>query len=167
MGRGFTAWLCSCGPLVSPVWWRVSCHLGFSASLTWRPSSALVSLKSKVHCYYGDPCAWCQSQCSDASPANILLKSLESIFMTTSALTWGSPCPMLPDPLFKSRNQTPACSPYTQNNTRWTSPQDLLRRTGGPHRATSSGLKVDQMKQSGAQTYTEPKILVLPERSNW
>lgn len=53
--RGFTAWLCSCGPWVSPVWWQVSCHLGFSASLTWRPMSALVSLKSKVDCYHGDP----------------------------------------------------------------------------------------------------------------
>lgn len=38
--------------------------------------------------------------------------------------------------------------------------------TGSPHRATSSGLKVDQMKQSRAQTYTEPMILVLPERLN-
>lgn len=32
--------------------------------------------------------------------------------MTTSALVGGSPCPTLPEPVFKSRNQTPVCSPY-------------------------------------------------------
>lgn len=50
------------------------------------------------------------------SPANILLKSLESIVMTTSALADGSPCPAAPEPLFRSRNQTPACSPGDDTN---------------------------------------------------
>ena len=53
----------------------------------------------------------------DGSPANILVKSLESSVMTTSALTGGSPWPALPEPLFKSRNHTPPCSPYMDTNT--------------------------------------------------
>lgn len=55
----------------------------------------------------------------DRLPENILLKSLESIFMTTSALVGGSPCPTLPEPVFKSRNQTPVCSPYMDINKCW------------------------------------------------
>lgn len=131
-GRGLTAWLCSCGPWVSPVWWRVPCHLGFSASLTWRPSSALVSLKSKVHCYYGDPCVWCRSQCGDASPANILLKS---IFMTTSAWTCGSPCP--------TRSALQVQEPNTCVFTLHTKTHTMNISTGSPHmdQRSSQGYK--------------------------
>lgn len=56
-------------------------------------------------------------RCGDGSPENILLKSSESISMTTSAVTGDWPCPVLPAPFFRSRNQTPPCSPDVGGNT--------------------------------------------------
>lgn len=67
-----------------------------------------------------------------SSPENILLKSLESIFMMTSALTEGSPGPTLPAPLFRSRNQIPACSPDGHKDSHGTNTatnRDLHRST--------------------------------------
>lgn len=64
----------------------------------------------------------------DGLPANILLKSLESIVITTSALTGGWPCPALPASFFRSKNQMPACSPdmgIKKKENHMTHPQDV------------------------------------------
>lgn len=131
--RSFTVWPCSCDPWVSPVWWPWSCRLWCEASQTWTPLLASVSLKYRAHGSYTSYNTETRMfRPWRSSPANILLKSLESIFMITSALTDGSPGPTLPAPLFRSRNQIPACSPYGHKDSHGTDTatnRDLHRST--------------------------------------
>lgn len=74
--------------------------------------SASASLKHRANsCYHRNVHVSHGRHHGDGLPANILLKSLESIVITTSALAGGWPCPALPAAFFRSKNQMPACSP--------------------------------------------------------